>query len=152
MSRGEIGWSPDGKSIAFSGPSGLYLLALDNSAVRRVTVPPPAAEDWGPAFSPDGDSVMFVRSQIGVPDDIGSFLPMVRSRVVFFLSAAKLQAHPSGQSTDDPSSFPPTALGILRSGAPRLMLLTPRCRSARLVRRHGIPLFRAADTVLPTNA
>ena len=71
VSRGEIGWSPDGKVIAFSGPSGLYLLSLDNSAVRRVTVPPPAAEDWGPTFSPDGDSVLFVRNaELGVPDEI----------------------------------------------------------------------------------
>lgn len=69
--RGEIGWSPDGKLIAFTGPSGLYLLSVDDSAVRRVTASPPAAEDWGPSFSPDGDSVLFVRNAaLGVPDEI----------------------------------------------------------------------------------
>jgi Tol biopolymer transport system component/DNA-binding winged helix-turn-helix (wHTH) protein len=70
VSRGEIDWSADGKSIAFSGPSGLYLLAIDSAAARRITVTPPSAEEWGPAFSPDGDNVMYVRSQIGVPDQI----------------------------------------------------------------------------------
>ena len=69
--RGEIDWSPDGKSIAFAGPSGIYPLALENSSVHRITEAPPTVEDWGPSFSPDGKSVMFVRNrQIGQPDEI----------------------------------------------------------------------------------
>jgi Tol biopolymer transport system component/DNA-binding winged helix-turn-helix (wHTH) protein len=69
--RGEIDWSPDGKSIAFSGPSGLLVVTLENSAVRRITETPSTTEDWGPAFSPDSRSVMFVRThQIGEPDEV----------------------------------------------------------------------------------
>ncbi len=73
LTRGEIAWSPDGNSIAFAGVSGIYLVTLQNCSVLRLTTPPPAAQDWGPAFSPDGQRVMFVRTlQIGVPDEIWS--------------------------------------------------------------------------------
>jgi Tol biopolymer transport system component/DNA-binding winged helix-turn-helix (wHTH) protein len=67
----ELDWSPDGKFIAFAGTSGIYLVSLEDSALRRLTEPPPMVEDWGPAFSPDGGNVMFVRNrQIGAPDEI----------------------------------------------------------------------------------
>ncbi|HEY6371461.1 MAG TPA: winged helix-turn-helix domain-containing protein [Candidatus Sulfotelmatobacter sp.] len=70
-SHGELDWSPDGKFIAFAGQSGIYLLALQDSTARRITEPPPLAEDWGPSFSPDGQKVMFVRNrEIGAPDEI----------------------------------------------------------------------------------
>ncbi len=59
--RGDIDWSPDGKSIAFSGPDGLYLVTLNSPSARRISETPPLAEDWGPAFSPDGEKVVFVR-------------------------------------------------------------------------------------------
>ena len=69
--RGEMDWSPDGKSIAFSGPAGIYLLSPDNSSVRRIVETPASAEDWVPQFSPDGSQVMFVRNwQIGEPDEL----------------------------------------------------------------------------------
>lgn len=69
--RGEIDWSPDGKSIAFSGPSGIYLLSPDKTSVRRVVETPAGAEDWGPQFSPDGQQLMFARNrQVGEPDEI----------------------------------------------------------------------------------
>jgi Tol biopolymer transport system component/DNA-binding winged helix-turn-helix (wHTH) protein len=70
-SHGELDWSPDGKFIAFAGKSGIYLLSLEDSTVRRLTEPPPTVEDWGPSFSPDGQKVMFVRTrEIGAPDEI----------------------------------------------------------------------------------
>ena len=70
-SHGELDWSPDGKYIAFAGQSGIYLLSLEDSTVRRITAPPSTVEDWGPSFSPDGQKVMFVRNrEIGAPDEI----------------------------------------------------------------------------------
>jgi Tol biopolymer transport system component/DNA-binding winged helix-turn-helix (wHTH) protein len=69
--RGELAWSPDGKTIAFSGGSSIFLLSLEKSAVHRLTEPPPLSEDWGAAFSPDRQKVLFVRSQAtGFPDEI----------------------------------------------------------------------------------
>lgn len=69
--RGEIDWSPDGKSIAFAGPSGIYLAALNDSGIHRLTEPPPMAQDWGPTFSPDGQRLLFVRNhEVGHPDEI----------------------------------------------------------------------------------
>jgi|CZKD01.1.fsa_nt_gi Tol biopolymer transport system component/DNA-binding winged helix-turn-helix (wHTH) protein len=70
-SHGELDWSPDGKFIAFAGQSGIYLLSLQDSTVRRITEPPPTVEDWGPSFSPDGQKIMFVRKgEIDAPDEI----------------------------------------------------------------------------------
>jgi Tol biopolymer transport system component/DNA-binding winged helix-turn-helix (wHTH) protein len=61
--RGEIDWSPDGKSIAFAGPSGIYIASVENSSVHRITQPPSLSEDWAPKFSPDGTTLLFVRDQ-----------------------------------------------------------------------------------------
>jgi len=69
--RGEIDWSPEGKSIAFAGPDGLYLVDIEKAGAHRLTEAPGRAEDWGPRFSPDGKTVMFVRtSPIGKPEEI----------------------------------------------------------------------------------
>jgi len=69
--HGELDWSPDGKSIAFSGDAAIFLLSLANSTVHRLTEPPPLSQDWGPTFSPDGQRLLFVREhQVGLPDEI----------------------------------------------------------------------------------
>ena len=71
--RGEIDWSPDGKFIVFSGLSGLYLARVDNGSAHRITQQPPMSEDWGPRFSPDGQTIVFVRDhEVGLANEICS--------------------------------------------------------------------------------
>ena len=98
--RGEIDWSPDGKSLVFAGPTGLYLISSEGSVVRRVTDPPPAVEDWGPTFSPDGQYVLFVRTrQIGEPDELWT-LPAGGGDAVRLLSERGRIASPPRWSFD----------------------------------------------------
>jgi Tol biopolymer transport system component len=62
--------SPDGKLVAFawpgadSGPTDIYVKAVDSEALRRLTETP----DWesSPAWSPDGHKIAFVRDRQGV--------------------------------------------------------------------------------------
>ena len=69
--RGELSWSQDGKSIAFSAGNGIAVVSLESSAVKRITQAPPMTEDWGPSFSPEGDKILFVRSpDSGIPEEI----------------------------------------------------------------------------------
>jgi Tol biopolymer transport system component/DNA-binding winged helix-turn-helix (wHTH) protein len=74
--RGELSWTPDGKYIAFSGdsPQGgsqIFLLSVDDSAVHAITEPQGQDRDWGPAFSPDGAQMAFVRGNgAGFPEEI----------------------------------------------------------------------------------
>ena len=72
-----LAWSPDGHSLAFvessrsSGESWITLLLLSDSTRRQLTFPPHEARDAGPAFSPDGSQVAFVRGTIaGVAFDV----------------------------------------------------------------------------------
>jgi Tol biopolymer transport system component len=66
-------WSPDGKYLAvsttlashFSGPQrpqAIILISLTDNFTRPVTSPPPESTDWCPMFSPDGNSIAFLRS------------------------------------------------------------------------------------------
>jgi Tol biopolymer transport system component/DNA-binding winged helix-turn-helix (wHTH) protein len=67
MSR-PLDWSPDGKFLAITESHGdkshswIALLSLDDLSTRRLTSPSGQYMDYGPAFSPDGSSVAFVRS------------------------------------------------------------------------------------------
>jgi Tol biopolymer transport system component len=71
--RGELAWSPDGKSVVFSSVNGIALISLEDSTVRRLTAPPPLSEDWGPSFSPDGSKVLFVRDGMNdIPEELFS--------------------------------------------------------------------------------
>lgn len=67
--RASLSWSPDGKKLIFpdgksaSSPSQIFELAVDTLQAHNITSPP---EHWdgdiGPAFSPDGRKVAFVRA------------------------------------------------------------------------------------------
>ena len=71
-----IDWSPDGKMIAFrdtdsgQGPTGIFLVSLNNGERRRVTTPPKDAWDAEPRFSPDGKTLAFVRTHDVLIGDI----------------------------------------------------------------------------------
>ena len=68
---GRLSWSPDGKLLAFSDrassnePTSIYLLALDSSAIQKLTSPG-LPGDYNPAFSPDGQTLAFDRGSQGV--------------------------------------------------------------------------------------
>jgi len=74
--RGELAWTPDGRAIAFSGdsPGGgsqIFLLSIGDSSVQALTEPRGQERDWGPAFSPDGAEMAFVRGNgAGFPEEI----------------------------------------------------------------------------------
>jgi Tol biopolymer transport system component/DNA-binding winged helix-turn-helix (wHTH) protein len=72
-----LDWSPDGKVLAFPDGRGdqihtwISLLSLVDSTTRHLTSPTSQYVDCGPAFSPDGSAVAFVRSiSAGVVEDL----------------------------------------------------------------------------------
>jgi Tol biopolymer transport system component/DNA-binding winged helix-turn-helix (wHTH) protein len=72
-----LDWSPNGKTVAFSDsqPDKIHawisLLSVVDFTTRRLTTPSSQNLDYGPAFSPDGSSVAFVRGIVaGVVEDL----------------------------------------------------------------------------------
>lgn len=64
-----INWSPDGKQLVLTdreseqSPLSLFLLDLDTNQKRKITSPPTASfGDSAAVFSPDGNSIAFVRT------------------------------------------------------------------------------------------
>jgi Tol biopolymer transport system component/DNA-binding winged helix-turn-helix (wHTH) protein len=92
---GALDWSPDGKMIAFSGGASLSVLSLDNSAVRRLTAPPPLTQDWGPSFSRDGKQILFVRSsEMGFPEEIMTIAAAGGEAILITTESARLHGSP----------------------------------------------------------
>jgi len=66
---GHLSWSPDGKLLAYSdhashsegSNSSIFLLSLDSLEVRTLTSPLHSKGDFDPQFSPDGQTLAFVR-------------------------------------------------------------------------------------------
>jgi hypothetical protein len=53
-------WSPDGTRIAFSAPTGLYVVKADGSWLHRYWDPAPGLRVVPPTWSPDGSSLAYV--------------------------------------------------------------------------------------------
>ena len=65
-SQTDLDWSPDGKYIAFTGvsPNGsapMFAFSIATNDVHPLTDPVGKDQDWGPAYSPDGKRIAFVR-------------------------------------------------------------------------------------------
>lgn len=61
LSPGETAaWSPDGRFVAFSSKRGIWLVAADGRGARRV---PGTRGGYFPIFSPDGNTLAFVRNR-----------------------------------------------------------------------------------------
>jgi Tol biopolymer transport system component/tRNA A-37 threonylcarbamoyl transferase component Bud32 len=75
---GHIDWSPDGKSLAFQERDSpqesysLFLLSLETLEKRKLTSPREQYlyGDWSPAFSPDGQTLAFMRDSSIDTEDI----------------------------------------------------------------------------------
>jgi Tol biopolymer transport system component/DNA-binding winged helix-turn-helix (wHTH) protein len=72
-----LDWSPDGRFIAFTAKEpdaketySLLLLSVETLETRKLSEPPAENQDWGPAFSPDGKQLAFVRQNIDSLGDI----------------------------------------------------------------------------------
>jgi Tol biopolymer transport system component/DNA-binding winged helix-turn-helix (wHTH) protein len=66
--RAHLAWTRDGRGIVFTEPmpggdGRLAVLSTASVAARPLSAPPPGASDWGPALSPDGATLAFVRSR-----------------------------------------------------------------------------------------
>jgi len=74
----DLMWSPDGLQLAFSARKGqrssvyaIHLIALDGSPPKRTTPPPSIYPgDLDPAFSPDGETLAFVRTALDGRQDV----------------------------------------------------------------------------------
>jgi len=69
-----LDWSPDGRSIAFTAREldketySLYSISVESLETRKLSEPPADSQDWGPAFSPDGKQLAFIRMNSDLGD------------------------------------------------------------------------------------
>ena len=84
-------WSPDGRTVvfsglAFSGYSDLYLLHLDSGALERLTAD--RYQDLDPSFSPDGRRIVFSsdRTAFGATGALNLFVLDLATRSIRYLT------------------------------------------------------------------
>jgi Tol biopolymer transport system component len=70
-----LSWSPDGKRLTYSfrpsasEPCAVYTISIDTLETARISDPPvPSVGDYDAQFSPDGNSIAFVRDTKDVQD------------------------------------------------------------------------------------
>jgi Tol biopolymer transport system component/DNA-binding winged helix-turn-helix (wHTH) protein len=66
----QLTWSPNGEFLAFVERGSLFSLLIESREERRLTNPPQSYRDSGPAFSPDGRTLAFVRWRTRFVSDI----------------------------------------------------------------------------------
>jgi len=57
-----IAWSPDGKQIVVRVDRALEAISIDTGERKKLTNPPGLQSDFNPRFSPDGETLAFLRS------------------------------------------------------------------------------------------
>ena len=62
-------WSPDGRTILAASDGSLFLVGLDGTT-NELPVHGGLTNSYGPAFSPDGSSIIFMAAMDGEPFDI----------------------------------------------------------------------------------
>ena len=58
---GGLSWSPDSRSIVYEGAGGIFTVASDGSATRRLTASEEGYPDFSPTWSPGGELIAFFR-------------------------------------------------------------------------------------------
>jgi Tol biopolymer transport system component len=61
VGSGHPAWSPDGRTIAFARPSGIWITDASGRAQLQLTTTKAKYEDGNPDWSPDGRKIAFVR-------------------------------------------------------------------------------------------
>jgi Tol biopolymer transport system component len=83
-------WSPDGRRVAFSiggavlreaggsyaVESGIWVMNVDGTGVRRLSPDIAFLADWDPDWSPDGRSIVFLSDPTGEQADFGALMTM----------------------------------------------------------------------------
>ena len=58
VDAGSPSWSPDGRTLAFTGVGGIYTVHADGTGLRKLTGS--QGPNYGPTWSPDGRQIAFV--------------------------------------------------------------------------------------------